>query len=188
MANSARAVRRTRRGRSQSRTLGRGETIVSSLWRAVSRWHFLPALVAASLLCLMVLPITAGAKAGWKVRDSAGSVTATVRITDAKKGWGIVSHHGTVYASAERRRAGLWFMGGPTGYYHAFVKRYGSAPRWRIYGDDRAVFGRVVRRQNRQLVEELVDGHWSLWGTTVGSCPAWLAATGVWATCSQPGQ
>ena len=161
---------------------------MSAAWRTESRWQFLSALVAALLLCLMVLPRAAVATAGWKVKDSSGSVRATLKITDAKKGWGLVSHNGTAYASAERRRAGLWFMAGPTGYYHAFVKRYGSSNRWRMYGDDKAVFGRVARRQNRQVVEELVDGHWSLWGTTEASCPAWLAATGVWGTCPQPRQ
>ena len=159
---------------------------MSTAWRAPSRWQFLSAFVAAPLLCLMVLPIAAVANAGWKVQDSAGRVTATVKITDAKKGWGLVSHNGTVYGAAERRQAGLWFMSAPTGYYHAFVKHYRSAPHWRMYGDDKAVFGRVVGRNHRQCIEERVDGHWLLWGTTSGSCPAWLAATGVWAACPQP--
>ena len=134
----------------------------------------------------MGLPIAAVAQGVWEVQDSAGRVAATGKITNAAKGWGLVSRSGTVYASAERRRAGLWFMSAPTGYYHAFVKRYHSAPHWRIYGDDKAVFGRVFARNHRQFIEAYVDGRSSPWGTTGGSCPAWLAAAGVWAACSEP--
>lgn len=160
---------------------------MSTEWRAPSCWQCLSAFVAVSLLCLMVLPLAAMAQGGWKVRDSAGRLAATVRITDSEEGAGLVSRNGTVYAAVERRRAGLWFMTGPTGYYHAFVRYYRSAPHWRMYGDDKTVFGRAVRRDHRQRVEERVYGQWRLWGTTSASCPAWLAAVGAWGACSQPG-
>jgi hypothetical protein len=139
-------------------------------------------LVVAPCLGAIALPGDALAGGKWAVRTLTGQQVGWAVVTNRARAEGKVYWLGALGQACKVRKTSVRTWSAisansmlPT----TVVRKYASAPRWRLFTQTSRYWGRVVRRQDVWAVQRRLAGKFVTVGTVNEHCPAPLAGSAV---------